>query len=86
MHAEVEHAADLLRLLVVRGEHDDGHGRERPYALEHFEAVDVGETEIEDHEVGGAARRDDHHVLARADVEHLEVGLRVVGLQEPRVE
>ena len=64
---------DLLRLLMVRGEDDDRHRGERADAAQHLEAVDIGESEVEDDEVGRAARSDDDRFLAGGDVEHLEV-------------
>ena len=58
---------------MVRGEDDDGHRRERAHASQYLEAVDIGETEVEHEEVGRAARGHDHRLLARGDVEHVEV-------------
>ena len=50
--------AHLLRLVVARGQHDHGDLAERPQPAQHVEAVEVGEAEVEEHDVGAAVGGD----------------------------
>ena len=65
--------AHLLRLLVAGGQHDHGHVAERAQAAQHVEPVEVGEAEVEDHDVGAAVGGDHDRRLAGRGLEHLEV-------------
>ena len=55
---------DFLRFLIAGGDDDDRRGEPRAKLLENFLAVDVGEAEVEDHEVGRALLGEQQPLLA----------------------
>ena len=66
-------SANLLGLLVVRGQHDHRDARERAYAAQGLQPVDVGKPEVEHDDVGPAARCEDHGLLAGVRLGDLEI-------------
>ena len=55
---------DLVLLSVARGEHDHGHVAERPHPPQHFDPVEVGEAEVEQHDVGSPIGDEHERFLA----------------------
>jgi len=56
---------DLLRLHRARGEHDDRHRRPRSHARDDLETIVVGQTEIDEQQIGLVAARLDVATLRR---------------------
>ena len=80
--AELE-ADDLVDLVVARGQDEDRHlGAGRAQAAEDLEAVDPGQPDVEDDEVGRLVRGDVQALLARAGDGDL-VPLLLEGVLDP---
>ena len=52
VRAEIEHR-HLFLVLIARGDDDDRHLRPRPQAADDLRAVEVGQTQIQQHQVDG---------------------------------
>ena len=48
---------DLVALLAARGEHDDRHLAPLPQPADHLQAVHIGQAQVQNDDVGLAARR-----------------------------
>ena len=55
---------DLVGLAVARGQHHDRNVAERAHPAQHLDAVDVGEPEVEQHDVGPAVGDQHDRILA----------------------
>ena len=55
---------DLVRLRVARRQHDDRHALHAAQPADHVDAVDAGQPEVEDDDVGMVARREIERLLA----------------------
>ena len=61
----------LVGLLIARRQHEDRHAAPRTDALDHLDAVDAGQPEVDDREVGTLAGRRRERLLAVGRRDHL---------------